>query len=186
MPKNIVFKKPATAPLPVTIPEDTTPKELVFPDKGEQARNSFTPEVVGDLLKSIQLGLTLADASGLVKLKPSMVQGWYNRNYCNFKFAVDEVRAKNKRLHIARVQGGQKAWQSSAWWLERKHKQEFSKEITVTVNHVLIDNVSKVMADALFEFIKDVEQLQRAKEFVYSKLLSIKEEEFPVQVIGDQ
>lgn len=179
--KKLIIKKHAAPPAM----EQEASRQLFFPGKAEQARTLFSKLVVDDIINNIYIGLTLEDAAHLVNIPTKAVNKWYNENFCNFKYAVDNVNAKNKKIHVSRVLKGSKEWRPSSWWLERKHKQEFSKEITITVNHVIIDQVSKIMADAVLEFVKDPEELMRAKKYVNQKLLELREDDFPAQVAAE-
>lgn len=43
----------------------------------------------------------------------------------------DQVRAEGKLHHLTRIYNGERQWQSSAWILERLHRQEFQLASTV-------------------------------------------------------
>ncbi len=177
MAKDIVLKK---RPKVVYSSEELAePQELFYPDETEQMLTGFMPVIVEDILKNVQAGLTLRDAAKILKLPPRNVTQWYSTNKGNFKYAVDNASIRNKRLHVVKVQKGNK---SSAWWLERVHKDEFSKEVTITINHRLIDNVAQRTAAVLIKYIKDPEALRQAGEELQKELNSINMNALPAEV----
>lgn len=173
--KPIVFKKRDSIPTE----ELAESQELFYPSQEEQMLTGFMPIIVDEILKGIQSGLTLIDTAKLLKMPARVVNNWYNKNKGNFKYAVDEALARNKRHHVVKVQKGDKA---SAWWLERKHKDEFSKEVNITINHRLIDSVAQRTAQVLIRFIKDPDDLRRAAEALQKELNSINVNALPAEI----
>ena len=161
--------------------------EIKYPSEEEQATTGFMQLTVEEILNNIKVGMTLHDCACLVGLKPSIVKGWYNRNYCGFAEVVDTAMALNKRLHIGRIHQAKDRTQvnASTWWLERKHKDEFSKEVTVIVNHVLIDNVSSILKDLLIKYIKEPETLKLAAQEFRERIGQVKQSDMPARMITD-
>lgn len=171
---------PAAGGLPVTTPERM---ELTYPSEAEQTATGFMPQIVEALLSNLSVGMTLADVSNLVLFPPSIVERWYKTNYCNFRHAADNARAKNKRHHITQVTKAGKNWGASAWWLERKYKEEYSKEMTITVNHIIVDNVARAVSEAISEVITDPSIIEQLRLVLRQKLSAIKpDEHLPVPV----
>lgn len=177
MNKQIILKKKTDVDIPPD--ELAEPQELFFPSEEEQNLTGFMPIIVNEILKSVRGGMKLEDAAKALKLPPRIVLGWYNKNKGNFRYAVDSVSTENKQYHVVQVQKGNKA---SAWWLERVYKNEFSKEVTVNVNHRLIDSVSQSVAQALIEEINDPDLLRRIGDNVRAKLNAINLNNIPVEV----
>lgn len=158
--------------------------DIVYPDEEEQATTGFIPEVVEEILENARLGLKLEDCAYLVGLKPDVVNRWYSTDYGNFAEAINEQRAVNKKLHVSRVQAAKNNLRvkASSWYLERKYKEEFSKEVTVVVNHVLLDNVSNVLKGLLIKYIKDPEMLRLAAEEFQAKIGKVDTGDMPAKI----
>ena len=161
--------------------------EIHYPEEDEQASTGFTPTTVDEILLNTKIGLTLSDCAYLVGLQPPVVEKWYRDNYCNFREAVNSERVVNKKLHIGRIQTASDALKvkASSWYLERKFKEEFSKEVTVVVNHMLIDNVSHILKGLLIKYIKDPEMLRLAADEFREKVAGISTSDLPVRISNE-
>jgi hypothetical protein len=157
---------------------------IEYPEEAEQAEQNFHPKIVQEILDNIRVGLSLPDCAYLVGLVPARVERWYRDNYCNFADSVNTNIALNKRLHIGRIQNAKHALKvkASSWFLERKYKEEFSKEVTVVVNHVLIDNVSRILKGLLIKYIKDPELLRLAAEEFQQKMSQVNLSDMPARI----
>lgn len=155
------------------------PSEIVYPSERDQTLTGFIPAIVNDILTNLQAGMELTDCANLLKMPIAHLRGWYNNNYCNFRYAADYNKSKNKKHHMIKVQRldkkeGVKAdpedFKTSSWFLERKYKDEFSKEVTVNVNHRVIISVIKINAAILIKYIPDPDKLRLAKEELVTEL----------------
>ena len=156
-----------------------TPQELYYPSEKEQAATGFLEPIVTVILDNVFAGVTLEDAAGILKMPFATVNHWYRTNYCNFRYAVEERALRSKRSHVVKGQQGNKA---SQWWLERKFKHEFSKEVTVNVNHRIIDDVAEKVAAVAIKHIKDPETLRLFGQEVRDELNTINLESIPVNI----
>ena len=179
--KLVIRPQQPDASLPAVAPPERM--ELVYPSDAEQTATGFMPPIVETILQNLSIGMTLADAANLIMFPPSHVARWYANNYGNFKHAADNAKAKNKRHHIAQVTKAGKNWGASAWVLERRFKEEYSKEMTITVNHIIVDNVARAVAESISEVITDPSLVEQLKMVIRQKLSAIKpDEELPVPV----
>lgn len=166
--------------LPIEMPEESY--EITFPSLQEQRATGFMPQIVNDILAKVSNGLKLSDAASMIGFSPKVVSSWNRSNYCNFKYALEKAQVMHKAFHLTKINKADRFWNASAWLLERKYKDEYSKEITITVNHIIVTNVARAVAETLEEVVIDPEILARAKEILRAKLLAIKSDEFPVPV----
>ena len=159
-----------------------------YPDSSEQLRTSFTPEIIMNIINNTQLGLSLKDCAAMVNLPYTQVKIWYDTDKGGFGLAIDNAAAKNKRMHIGRVQKGEDKTKVSAsqWWLERKNKEEFSKEVKVIVNHVIKDNMERVVIDVLTTHIKEPERLKAAAEDLRDRLAAIRMDDYPARIASER
>ena len=58
-------------------------------------------------------------------LEPSIPRRWYDQNYKNFHFAVEQAEAFSKHAQIYKVVKGKFNWQASSWFLERRYPFEY-------------------------------------------------------------
>lgn len=133
-------------PLVPTVSSDAVEGEagstLFFPIPKDWTKpNLFTEKIVTSIIKDVELGLSLEDASVRQCLKEHTARNWYDSNHGNFRNIIDRARIDNKRLHIARLVKAETGNQlkSSAWWLERKHKTEFGRETTTNLKPIMPD-----------------------------------------------
>jgi hypothetical protein len=158
--------------------------ELFYPSEGEQAQTGFTPMAVKEILTHIQLGATLSDCANIVRLPTRRVLHWYNKNYCNFRYSVDYCKAHNKRKLLKDVYESKNGLKvsSAKFMLERKHRDEYGKEIKVEVNHTMVDNVAKVTFEVATRHIKDPDELRMFIEDLAEEYRMIKgNEELPTE-----
>ncbi len=80
----------------------------------------------------VREGLTHTDAAKLLGWKPEKVEAWIAHNTYNLAVCVDTAKLENKVYHVSRVNGAHYGYQASAWMLERKYKDEYSKELKIT------------------------------------------------------
>lgn len=176
----------------IKLPDGISPAsqlEIDYPSEREQLITSFTPRIVEEILQNIKLGMSLADCDGLARLPEGTIQKWYNKNYCNFRVVANHSRALNKQTHIARVQKKEVKKtdniRGSQWFLERKYKGEFGREVTVQVNTFVIDNVSRIIGEILIRKITDPDLLRDIKNEMIDGLRQAKLEEVPIAVEGE-
>lgn len=157
---------------------------LHYPSEQEQAEQGFTPGIIDMILKHITLGLNLSDCANIVMLPPSRVWHWYNKNYCNFKFAADYATADSKRRLVRHQVEAVDALKvkASQFMLERKYRNEYGKEIKIEVNHTMIDNISKIVFDKAVRFIQDPEKLKLFIQEIASEMSMLRNNDMAITV----
>ena len=110
------------------------------------AKTIYNEELKKDILENLRIGLTIADTCDYLCIGHSTFFQWMD----NIKDFADEVKKAQmdcKRRNIGIIQ--KKAidtWQCAAWWLERKHKNEFGVHIdhSGNMNFTLMDFMRKI------------------------------------------
>lgn len=112
----------------------------------------YGKEIIIEIANHIKEGATNKDAAILSGISEKTLYNWIEK-YSNFSQTLQkaEAEAKQKMINtVRRAASGYKdgdkkiypVWQAAAWWLERKHKEEYSlkqevehsgKIITVTM-----------------------------------------------------
>lgn len=94
--------------------------------QGARARRFETdPEVLERLEEAVKLGLSVDDACVYAGLHRSSYYEWVKK-YPEVTDLLKKAEMTGKVHHLKRIYGGDKQWQSSAWFLERKFKEEWS------------------------------------------------------------
>lgn len=151
---------------------EPTVYDIIYPTENEQALTGFTKYVVEEIQSKIKIGMNLNDCAKLLRLPTHRVTNWYNTNYCNFRIIIDEAMATNKLIHVSRVTNAKDNLhvKASSWMLERRYKEEYTKETIINVNHHMIDSIAKIAADTLIRYVPDPDQLQLALLFLQNGL----------------
>ena len=85
-----------------------------------------TPNTLKIILDAIADGLTQRDASILAGISEDTLSLW-KRDNSDFSEQIRQKEIECKRKHIKNIEkASEKTWQASAWFLERKYKNEFS------------------------------------------------------------
>lgn len=104
-----------------------------------------------EFLMHYSLGITIKDAAAAAGLHESTIHVWKNDPYSSFSSRADLASTYARRHAIAQIhKHSQKDWRAAAWYLERKHKEEFAEtkkqEIDVNVNaKVTLDDRKSIM-----------------------------------------
>ncbi|HEY0908428.1 MAG TPA: hypothetical protein VGE35_03720 [Candidatus Paceibacterota bacterium] len=89
-----------------------------------------TPDTIKIILDAIAEGLTQRDASVLAGISEDTLSLWKRQN-SEFSEQIRQKEIECKRKHIRNIEkASEKSWQASAWWLERKYKDEFALKTT--------------------------------------------------------
>lgn len=158
---------------------------LTFPELHEQAKTFYSPEIVNSVVRNTQLGHTLKDCAALVNIDASILRRWYRDNYFGFATAIDNVNAKNKRLHMSRIQSKtakKEHVNASQWWLERKNKDEFSKEISIVMNHQVKDGSMEITRSIILKYIKDPDMAKLAFKDAADMFIDLKVDDMPGRI----
>jgi len=111
--------------------DDFTKRTVEFKNDEERDKSLFIKENVERLVELVEEGNTLEDAARLIYIDPLTVRNWYDDNRKNFKYAIDQAEAFQKMAQVNAVLKGKRNWTSAAWWLERRYRHEFNKDLTV-------------------------------------------------------
>jgi hypothetical protein len=89
-------------------------------------RTKYTKELVAELLQILTEGNTIETACGCVGIGQETFFGW-QRNKTEFAEAVQKAQKAAIRRNVGIVQvAAKKSWQAAAWWLERRHPQDYA------------------------------------------------------------
>lgn len=115
--------------------------------KGKTKATNKTIEII---LDAISQGLTQRDASVLAGISEDTLSLW-KRKDSDFSEQIRQKEIECKLSHIKNIkEASKKTWQASAWWLERKFKDEFSlkSKLDLQVNETLDelgDSIKKIL-----------------------------------------
>jgi len=85
----------------------------------------YGEEMTQEICNHLKAGLNRTDACILVGIHYETFTEWMKK--AEFAEAIKKAETSVKARNIAIIQrAGEKSWQASAWWLERKHKDEFA------------------------------------------------------------
>lgn len=128
-------------------PEDckalVTELQATYYKKTRERQNKF--------LMFYSLGLTIKDAAQGAGFDESLIYKWKKEEFSSFSSRCDLAATYARRHAIAQIhKHSQKDWRAAAWYLERKHKEEFAEtkkqEIDVNVNaKVTVDDRKSIM-----------------------------------------
>lgn len=113
-----------------------SPIELDEPRNEEEAKIArFIKPKAERFLWVIREGLSIADACKIVGWKYENVLKWITDNRGNLGKCVEVAQIEHKVFHASRVNNAEYGYQASTWMLERKYKDEFSKEVKITTKN---------------------------------------------------
>lgn len=101
--------------------------------KGQLTNWNFTPTTKQEFINLITVGLNWKEAAITCKLPLLDVKACIKMNKDGIKGDIAQAMMKRKVIHLSRLAQGQKNWQASAFYLERRFPQEFGRESTVNV-----------------------------------------------------
>lgn len=112
------------------------------------------------IIDNLKLGLTITDACAYVKVGRSTFYK-YLKLYPDKSLEVEQAKMECKRRMIGVVQRAAiRQWQPAAWWLERKHSEEYALR-----NKVEVSGVKILVIDDKDEAEKDKEEcIKKAKK----------------------
>jgi hypothetical protein len=88
---------------------------------------------IAEMCDLIEQGFTLSDISEWNGLNPSFLHDAYAKDLCGIRKAFDKAALQCKLHHLKRVKDGSINYQSSTWFLERKFRDEYGKELALNV-----------------------------------------------------
>ena len=116
-------------------------------------KTKATPKTIEIILDAISQGLTQREASILAGISEDTLSLWKKKD-SDFSEQMRQKEIECKLSHIKNIkEASKKSWQASAWWLERKFKDEFSlkSKLDLQVNETLDelgDSIKKILTPA--------------------------------------
>ena len=155
---------------------EVTNLEISFPSQKEQNETGFTPTLIKGIYDNLTAGMTLTDCAKLFRIPPFKVNKWYKNNYCGFQGLVDQAQVQDKQRYVFNLANAKDPLKvkASMWMLERKHKEEYSKETIHTVKNVLVDQTAEVFFEAVQLYIKDPDIVSQIIRYTADRLNHIK------------
>jgi hypothetical protein len=84
----------------------------------------YSPEIIKEICKYVEQGSFHEDAALLAGIAESTFYEWKKKG--EFSEALKKAELKCKQRNIQHIQKAAKTtWQAAAWWLERKHQEQF-------------------------------------------------------------
>lgn len=85
----------------------------------------YGPEMTAEIAQLLQNGASRTDACALVSIVYDTFSDWMKKP--EFVEAIKKAEATCKQRNVTIIQKAAiKTWQAAAWWLERKHPEEFA------------------------------------------------------------
>lgn len=92
----------------------------------------YSPEVVKRITDALRGGNTRRAACAAGDISQETFARWLADN-ADFMDAVEKAEGEAELRNLAVIQDATKTtWQAAAWWLERKHKAEWSSRVEQT------------------------------------------------------
>ena len=101
----------------------------------------FNEETINKILIAHENGLNQRDSAIFADIDESTLYRWLEKGkkskrgkYRKFYDDFQKAQIKNKMYHLKKI-NDDKSWTSSAWYLERKYPNEYSRNETIDLNH---------------------------------------------------
>ena len=92
----------------------------------------YTEQTVAKLLEALRGGNTRRASCAVADISQDSLALWL-RTYPEFAEAVEKAEGKAEASMISVIKNAaDTTWQAAAWWLERKHKAEWSSRVEQT------------------------------------------------------
>ena len=92
----------------------------------------YKPETVEKILEALRGGNTRRASCAVADVSQDSLALWL-RIYPEFAEAVEKAEGKAEAKMVSIIRdASETTWQAAAWWLERKHKQEWSSRVEQT------------------------------------------------------
>lgn len=134
----------------------------------------FSKALVEEICKHIADGLNSKDAVLLSGIREETYYRWLNRDdkdnnltdeeYSLLSESVKKAEAERKKFFVGRIKAASyEQWQAAAWYLERRHPEEFAKkEVTSPVSDTPITAPqNQEQADLMFSLLSRLEQYRK-------------------------
>lgn len=106
-----------------------------------------TPERVARIIGALENGCTRRAACAVGQIDQVTFERWVNR-FDDFAVAVKEAEGRAEAYAIAIIRRAMPdQWQAAAWYLERKHPDEWAKRETLRIEHARILEDTRRLAE---------------------------------------
>jgi hypothetical protein len=102
--------------------------------------SKFLPEVIGKFLAAIAMGNKVRNASRLANISEDAISEWLSRGesgepgYCGFVGLHKDATSYHEHSLVTHIVADP-SWTSKAWKLERTNPADWSRSVTLDVNH---------------------------------------------------
>lgn len=109
-------KKPKPPPKTKAVPKKRGPKP------------AYEDEALFEkMLDALRVGMLEHEAAEVAGIHAETLRRWKNRD--EIGGAIKKAILDGKLHHLGKIHAGKLGWQSSAWFLERKYRSEFGREV---------------------------------------------------------
>jgi hypothetical protein len=140
-------------------PAKAKPKAKAPVEKKTAGRHSkYTPEVVESICTYLRQGNTRKTSAILAGIGHSTMYEWMDE-FPEFADTIKKAEEEAVARNVAVINlAGQTNWQASAWWLERRRKEDFGKQdrVDITTNGKDIQTMTLQQLDAEIERLKNL------------------------------
>lgn len=124
------FRKSSALADPLFTSVELTPPKI-DPVEIEKYEKWIKPKLL-KFLWIIREGLHQTDAALIMGWDPKVVEGWIANNQFNLDTCIKTAKLEHKMFHVSRTNAAGYGYQASTWMLERRYKDEYSKEVKIT------------------------------------------------------
>jgi hypothetical protein len=117
MSKSMPPKKPKPPPKTKAAPKKGGPKAAYEQDETIKFR----------MFEALRVGMSEGDCAEMLGINTETFRRWKNRD--GIGGDIKKAILEGKEHHLRRIFQGAVGWQSSAWFLERKYRSEFGREV---------------------------------------------------------
>lgn len=108
----------------------------VIPPPARRGRPSKrTPELERQIAECFRLGMSIPQVCDACGISQTQFRNW-RKHYRDFQDLIRRAEAEAVRLNLSVIQAAAasgKSWQAAAWFLERKHPEQWAKTESLTV-----------------------------------------------------
>lgn len=115
-------------PSPLRRPHETMTKKKANPQKRGPKPLHSDAALMEQLFSSLQIGLSEAESAEVVGIDEETLRRWKKKP--EIGGAIKKAILEGKKHHLQRIFLGVPGWQSSAWFLERKYRSEFGRDVS--------------------------------------------------------
>jgi len=139
-------------PEPTPAPADTSAPiraEIVTPAPTGRP-TSLTPDLAEKVFECLRLGLSYVQTCDAVGVSLASFRRWRKRKPL-FRAGVKRAEAEAVALRLAVIQAAAaKSWQAAAWWLERRHPDQWAKveSLRVEARRTFTEDQLKAIGEA--------------------------------------